>query len=184
MDPVNKLVPRWSRMGKVVRIFNRSAAVQDLWSDKVSEHHLVHLRPLEKGALDEKLNDYEMIFYGALAHFGVSTFLDLRVVGGELQVQVEYDKGETRWETAKEWYSRMPLYFNALYHTDACQDAKVKEKMQELGAHLLGDMDQASALIFSGKPVKRTRARAPRVVHVSGSVSSKTQGKKKGSKRD
>jgi len=116
-QPVNALVPRWSRLGTVKEVQSAwTYVIEELVDNRVTEQHISNLRPLDSACFRQNLSDYELIFWTALNRHGISKIDDFRMNNGFLQCHIVWATQDVSpsWENVSVWQPRLPRYFKAL----------------------------------------------------------------------
>jgi hypothetical protein len=132
--PLHKLIPRWDRVARIQSISFRTAVVQEVLTERTSEQHFVNIRPISAPRLNDYLNEWEMIWWGALNRLGVSSVDEFRMHDSEVECRMVFNDGRNpSWELVSDWFAEMPFYFAALFQTTACKDEAVRSALRALG---------------------------------------------------
>lgn len=135
-NPVNALVPRWSRLGIVKQVCSAwTYLIEEMLEERTTEQHISNLRPLASDSFRQDLNDFEKVLWTALNRLRISHIDDFRTRGNLLECHIVWaDAAQPpTWENVAEWHPRLPRYFHAL-SLDGNFPLEIRHRLADLTA--------------------------------------------------
>ena len=118
----HSLAPRWSSIGRITKVCSPwTYEVRDILRGSTTEFHVSMLRPANNLCFNMELSDWERVFYAVLTQHNISHISEFDVRENELKCLIHFhklvgtrSKRDSEWASVKTWYSKIPLYFDAM----------------------------------------------------------------------